>query len=87
MVSGNNLIEDCFTCDVAWIYKDAHKFGLDAYKNLVGHGNLRCMNSNGEPILESENSELISFLESCPCKSNLIHNVLLLYNLFFYDFR
>ena len=59
---------------MAWVYKDAQKFGIEAYRGLVGNGNLRCLNSDSNglifgSILESQSPELIAFMESCPCKS------------------
>ena len=57
-------VDSCDTCDIAWLYKDAKKFGFDTYKSLIGAGNVQC--PNGDPVLESENPEFITLMESCP---------------------
>ena len=54
------------SCEIAWLYKDAHRFGIDAYKGLIGPGNMIC--SDVGPILETENPTFIAFMDSCPCK-------------------
>ena len=54
------------SCDIAWLYKDAHKFGIDAYKGLICPGNVIC--SVVGPILECQIPEFIAFMDSCPCK-------------------
>ena len=70
---GPNMVDNCMSsCDIAWLYKDAHRFGIDAYKGLIGPGNLICTDSAGKypigPIFESENPDFIAFMDSCPCK-------------------
>ena len=65
---GTVLAKSCSTCDdIAWLYKDAHKFGLDKYKNLVGEGNVVCPEGIGS-ILETTDPDFITLMESCPCK-------------------
>ena len=65
--NGPNMVDNCMSsCDIAWLYKDAHMFGIDAYKGLLGPGNVIC--SDVGPILESQNPTFIAFMDSCPCK-------------------
>ena len=64
---GTALAKSCSSCDIAWLYKDAHKFGLDNYKNLIGQGNVVCPEGIGS-ILETTDPDFITLMESCPCK-------------------
>ena len=64
---GTALAKSCSSCDSAWLYKDAHKFGLDTYKNLIGQGNVVCPEGIGS-ILETTDPDFITLMESCPCK-------------------
>ena len=64
---GPNMVDNCMSsCDIAWLYKDAHMFGIDAYKGLIGPRNVIC--SDVGPILESQDPEFIAFMDNCPCK-------------------
>ena len=61
------MVDNCMaSCDIAWLYKDAHKFGIDSYKGLIGPWNVIC--SDIGPILECQIPEFIAFMDSCPCK-------------------
>ena len=63
---GQITISDCLSdCSMAWLYKDAHKFGLDQYKQLIGGQNVICEGYG--PILDSANqTALSSHFQSCP---------------------
>ena len=64
---GPNMVDNCMSsCDIAWLYKDAHMFGINAYKGLIGPNNVIC--SDVGPILESQDPEFIAFMDNCPCK-------------------
>ena len=56
------------TCDIAWLYKDAKKFGLDRYTSIVqGQVNVQCqLGWDIGTVLGSQDPEFISHLESCP---------------------
>lgn len=58
------MIESCDTCDIAWLYKDAHNYGLEAYKALLG-SNVLCPNNN-TPILDITDQDFIDLMEGCP---------------------
>ena len=60
-------LDDCYTCDIAWLYKDAKLFGIDNYKNLIGTNNVICPGSIG-PVLESTDPGFIALMDECPCK-------------------
>ena len=62
----SSYINSCDNCDIAWLYKDAHQFGLDAYKGLVHEGNVICPDVG--PILETDDPNFIAQMDSCPCK-------------------
>ena len=58
-------------CTVAWLYKDAHKFGFTQYETLVGgHGNNIICDSIG-PVLETEDPVFITLMNSCPGNKNI----------------
>jgi len=62
---GPNMVDNCMSsCDIAWLYKDAHMFGINAYKGLIGPNNVIC--SDVGPILESQDPEFIAFMDNCP---------------------
>ena len=69
--------ESCSNCDIAWLYKDAHRFGLQVYQDLLGE-NVLCRDVIGlhaevvfKPILEYHSRDFIELMESCPYTGNL----------------
>lgn len=69
---GTIAVGSCYTCDIAWLYKDAQKYGLDSYKAIIGR-NVMCPESN-TPILENDDKDFIELMEDCPCKIYLSKN-------------
>ena len=65
------MINSCNSCTVAWLYKDAHKFGIDAYKQLVGSNNAFCPDVG--PVLETDDADFIAQMNSCPCTCLFFH--------------
>ena len=54
-------------CTIAWLYKDAHKFGLEKYKNLVGNEGYNVICPEG-PVLVTEDTAFIDRMDACPGK-------------------
>ena len=54
-------------CEIAWLYKDAHRYGLEQYKELIdgmtGGHNVNCPEG---PVLTTSNTEFIARMEACP---------------------
>ena len=54
-------------CEIAWLYKDAHRYGLEQYKELIdgmtGGNNVNCPEG---PVLTTSNTEFIARMEACP---------------------
>ena len=66
---GNIQISSCSNCDIAWLYKDAHRFGLDIYRDLVGDYNILCPRTNSGSalaVLNRQDSEFVDLMNSCP---------------------
>ena len=61
---GQTLVKDCSNCTIAWLYKDAHQFGIDTYKMLVGTDNVICDQIG--PVLETDDQDFINQMNSCP---------------------
>ena len=51
-------------CTIAWLYKDAHKFGLDKYIKLVGNDGYNIYCDEG-PVLRTEDVEFIKRMNAC----------------------
>ena len=34
------MLQNCDSCDIAWLYKDAHMFGVETYRSLIGLGTI-----------------------------------------------
>ena len=67
--NGNIRVASCSNCDIAWLYKDAHKFGLQTYQDLVGNYNILCPRTNSGAavaVLDNHNPDFIDLMESCP---------------------
>ena len=56
---------DCSTCDIAWLYHDAHRFGIYNYQRLVGENNVVCPGKIGA-VLESSDPDFIKLMQDCP---------------------
>jgi hypothetical protein len=66
---GNIRIESCSNCDIAWLYKDAHRFGLKTYQDLIGNYNILCPRTNSGSavaVLDNLSPDFIELMESCP---------------------
>ena len=63
-------VESCSNCDIAWLYKDAHRFGLKSYRNLIGNNNLLCQYGDATepdvPFLDNDKPEFLELMKSCP---------------------
>ena len=59
------LVGEC-DCSIAWLYKDAHKFGITQYQHLVGDSGNNVICNDVGPILLSEDPEFIALMDSCP---------------------
>ena len=67
--NGNIRVASCSNCAIAWLYKDAHKFGLQTYQELVGNYNILCPRTNSGAavaVLDNHNPDFIDLMESCP---------------------
>ena len=66
---GNIQIASCSDCDIAWLYKDAHRFGLEEYRSLIGDYNILCPRTNSGSaiaVLDRQDSDFIALMNSCP---------------------
>ena len=61
---GMARVADCESCDIAWLYKDARRFGLEQYRNLIGLNNVVCPGNIGS-VLFTEDPDFIRLMESC----------------------
>eukprot|EP00095_Tigriopus_kingsejongensis_P000591 maker-scaffold95_size379157-snap-gene-0.24 protein:Tk00591 transcript:maker-scaffold95_size379157-snap-gene-0.24-mRNA-1 annotation:"hypothetical protein ASPNIDRAFT_182707" len=61
--NGPSKVQDC-GCNIAWLYKDAHRFDLGAYSNLIGANNVICEGVG--PVLETTDEDFIQKMDSCP---------------------
>jgi len=50
-------------CSMAWLYEDAHKYGLETYLKLIGPTNVICPYYG--PLLESSDARLINHFNDC----------------------
>ena len=58
-------VGDC-DCSIAWLYKDAHKYGLTQYQDLVGDSGNNIICDSVGAILLAEDPEFIALMDSCP---------------------
>ena len=68
---GTTVLQSCQTCDIAWLYRDAKKYGVGLYESLLGQGNVICEDYNS-PFVTITDPDFIDFMESCyePCTKN-----------------
>ena len=59
-------------CSIAWLYKDAHKYGLTQYQDLVGDSGNNIICDSVGAILLAEDPDFISLMDSCPGNKILI---------------
>lgn len=59
-------VDDCSTCDIAWLYHDAHRFGIYNYQKLVGENNVVCPGGQIGAVLESTDPDFIKLMQDCP---------------------
>ena len=62
-------IASCSNCDIAWLYKDAHRFGLEEYRALIGDYNILCPRTNSGSaiaVLDRQDSDFVALMNSCP---------------------
>ena len=63
-------VGDC-DCSIAWLYKDAHKYGLTQYQDLVGDSGNNIICDSAGAILLAEDPEFIGLMDSCPGYLNM----------------
>lgn len=61
--SGQTKVKNC-DCSIAWLYKDAHKYGLSQYISLIGANNVICEGIG--PVLETKDETFLKTMDSCP---------------------
>ena len=61
---GTTVLPSCQTCDVAWLYQDAKKYGIQLYEGLVGQSNVICPEYNS-PLVTNTDPDFIDFMENC----------------------
>ena len=61
---GTTVLSSCQTCDVAWLYRDAKKYGSSLYEGLVGQSNVICPEYNS-PLVTTTDPDFIDFMENC----------------------
>ncbi len=62
-------LQDCDSCDIAWLYQDAQMYGFEAYKGLIGEDNVVCPGGTGS-VLDNSDPAFNDLMESCPGKRN-----------------
>ena len=70
---GSMNVKSCSTCDAAWLWEDAHTYGVDAYEKLTG-GGVYCQDPSIGPVITNENPDFIALMNSCingknPCEN------------------
>merc|ERR1711993_83747 len=63
---GTTRLSSC-GCEIAWLYKDAHRYGINQYKQLIdgmsGGNNVICPEG---PVLTTTDPEFKAKMEACP---------------------
>ena len=70
---GTTRLSSC-DCEIAWLYKDAHRYGIEQYKRLIdgmsAGNNVICPEG---PVLTTTDPEFKAKMEACPGGLRLYH--------------